>query len=72
MTERIGASCCIAGGGLAGLLLRYLLARGGVRTAVLALPARLFAATLSTRRRCACSVRSLQKVFEKSELVDVR
>ena len=62
MTERIGASCCIAGGGPAGLLLRYLLARGGVRTAVLKLPARL------SRRHCppVDAARALCSRFRKS------
>lgn len=35
MTASITADCCIAGGGPAGMMLGYLLARGGVKTVVL-------------------------------------
>jgi 2-polyprenyl-6-methoxyphenol hydroxylase-like FAD-dependent oxidoreductase len=35
MNERLDAECCIAGGGPAGMMLGYLLARAGVRTVVL-------------------------------------
>src|SRR5438093_1929096 len=34
-TERIHVPCCIAGGGPAGMMLGYLLARAGVQTVVL-------------------------------------
>ena len=56
-TEELRTTCCIAGGGPAGMMLGVLLARAGVDVVVLEKHAdflRDFRATPSTRRRSSC------------------